>query len=482
MNELLKVLGIGGQKKPASPATGGSKTEPTYNPWLHNADAWEQGQRIRETQKTTESMNGIKAALAGGDYEGAKKAALGAGSFDTAKSIDEMIASMNKRQLEETARKAKIGASVLQPLLGVSEAERDQYRPQIEARLRAQGYTDADLAGLDLSTVGIEQDLNLALGLEKRMEGRTMTEMGDNLVLSDTATGTAGSIYSRPPTYSEVTTREENERPDLPEGMWQNPETGKIEPVPGYEGMKSRIAAAGRPAGGGSGELGLSPIYGRDANGNRVVFQPSKSGGLVQSQVPEGITLEDDRYKAAGRTQGTELAKAQVYQTQAGQAVLAAEESFNRLASQIDQAIQVSNSNNTGMIMGRAPAPNLEALIDTITANTAFDTLVNLKAQGGTLGALSDAELTLLKAKVANLARSQSEDQFDANLEILKITFANSMARIKAAYEQEYAAGRFEGLPQIGGGGQGGVPPMLARPGAGGAGSSDLPPGFVIIE
>lgn len=466
MNGLLKVLGIG-DKQPS--ASGGSKTEPTYNPWLHNADAWEQGQRIRQTQKSTETSNGINAALAGGDYEGAKKAALGGGSFDTVKAIDDMIASMDARKLEETARKAKIGASVLQPLLGVTEAEREQYRPQVEARLRSQGYTDSDLAGLDLSTVGIEQDLNIALGLEKRMEGRTMTEMGDNLVLSDKATGTAGSIYTRPPTYAEVTTREDNERPDLPEGMAMG-EDGKPYWLPGYLEGKKSLAAAGRAPGGGAGELGLSPIYGRDANGNRVVFQPSKTGGLVQSQVPEGVTLEDDRYKAAGRTQGTELAKAQVYQTQAGQAVLAAEENFKRLSTQIDQAIKVSNGNNTGWFMGHLLAPNLEALIDTITANTAFDTLVNLKAQGGTLGALSDAELTLLKAKVANLARSQNEAQFDANLEILKISFENSMARLKAAYEQEYASGRFEGLPQIGGGGA-----SSARVGPSG---QPAPPGF----
>jgi hypothetical protein len=39
-------------------------------------------------------------------------------------------------------------------------------------------------------------------------------------------------------------------------------------------------------------QYGLNPIYGKDAQGNIVVMQPSKSGGLVQAQIPEGVTLQ----------------------------------------------------------------------------------------------------------------------------------------------------------------------------------------------
>lgn len=39
-------------------------------------------------------------------------------------------------------------------------------------------------------------------------------------------------------------------------------------------------------------DFGLNPIYGKDKDGNIVVMQPSKSGGLVQANVPEGVTLQ----------------------------------------------------------------------------------------------------------------------------------------------------------------------------------------------
>ena len=42
---------------------------------------------------------------------------------------------------------------------------------------------------------------------------------------------------------------------------------------------------------GDAGEYGLTPIYGQDANGNTVVLQPSKSGGLRQAAMPEGVSL-----------------------------------------------------------------------------------------------------------------------------------------------------------------------------------------------
>jgi hypothetical protein len=39
-------------------------------------------------------------------------------------------------------------------------------------------------------------------------------------------------------------------------------------------------------------QFGLNPIYGKDENGNLVVMQPSKAGGLVKADIPEGVTLQ----------------------------------------------------------------------------------------------------------------------------------------------------------------------------------------------
>lgn len=225
----------------------------------------------------------------------------------------------------------------------------------------------------------------------------------------------------------------------------------------------------------GMGSFGLTPVYGRDKDGNRVILQTNKAGGVIQSAIPEGVTLEDEFSKSYDRTAGKGAAEKEMYQTTAGMGVLAAEEGFNRVSKQIDSAIAMSDSANTGLIMGNAPAPNLQGLLDTIGANTAFESLVALKAQGGTLGALSDAELGLLMSKVANLKRSQSQEQLDANLEILKIAMQNSMMRIKKAYETGYQSGEF---------GRASAAPSAASSGAraGPSGQTPPPAGFTIID
>ena len=97
----------------------------------------------------------------------------------------------------------------------------------------------------------------------------------------------------------------------------------------------------------------------------------------------------------------------------------------------------------------------MAATLKTVRASGAFTSLVNLKAQGGTLGALSDTELQLLEAKIANVERSQSQEQIDRNLLELKNALQGSATRIRAAYEKEYAAGRYgTGRRRAGGAGR----------------------------
>lgn len=47
-------------------------------------------------------------------------------------------------------------------------------------------------------------------------------------------------------------------------------------------------------AGTGGVDAGLTPIYGTDANGNTVLMQPTKSGRLVRSQMPEGVSVSKE--------------------------------------------------------------------------------------------------------------------------------------------------------------------------------------------
>lgn len=63
------------------------------------------------------------------------------------------------------------------------------------------------------------------------------------------------------------------------------------------------------------GKVGLVPIYGRDENDNPVVLQPSPTGELVRSKVPEGVRVDlglKSAESAYGREIGESQAKAQV--------------------------------------------------------------------------------------------------------------------------------------------------------------------------
>jgi hypothetical protein len=107
----------------------------------------------------------------------------------------------------------------------------------------------------------------------------------------------------------------------------------------------------------------------------------------------------------------------------------------------VDRAIQQSNKLNTGFIGGRTilgvnPNPfaaDLQATLGTVQARTALDSLVQAKERGATFGALSDAELQLLKDRTAALDRTQSPQQLDDNLRLIKEQYQNILSKVRAA-------------------------------------------------
>jgi hypothetical protein len=67
----------------------------------------------------------------------------------------------------------------------------------------------------------------------------------------------------------------------------------------------------------GSAEVGLSPIWGQDAEGNYVLMQPSKSGDMVPSRMPDGVkplspydkSFQTSSGQVAGKGQGEALSE-----------------------------------------------------------------------------------------------------------------------------------------------------------------------------
>ncbi len=203
--------------------------------------------------------------------------------------------------------------------------------------------------------------------------------------------------------------------------------------------------AARSAAAASSGRYGVTPIYGRDKDGKRVLLQANNAGGVDQAYLPEGVTLEDDYSRAFDRTSGTKAAEKAAYQTQAGQAVMAFETKSDQLMAQIDTAIDQTDGWNTGLMgIGQfIAAGDLDGTLDAIGAKAMLNELIAIKAQGGALGALSDSEGKALRDAAVNVARSQSEKQLDDNLRSYRLQVETSRMRIKAAFEAEYANGAY---------------------------------------
>lgn len=84
--------------------------------------------------------------------------------------------------------------------------------------------------------------------------------------------------------------------------------------------------------------------------------------------------------------------------------------------------------------VGGTPAYNLERTINTIKANLAFEELAKMRAAsktGGALGSITERELDLLGATVANLDVGQSEAQLRANLEDIRTRYENIQAALQ---------------------------------------------------
>ena len=196
-------------------------------------------------------------------------------------------------------------------------------------------------------------------------------------------------------------------------------ETRRFNATFGLSEREVAAAEAEASSNSGAGSYGLTPVYGRDKNGKRVLLQTNKAGGVIQSAIPEGVVLEDDYTRAFDRTSGTEAAKKAAYETTAGRALSAFENKAELLVSQIDTAISQTNSMNTGLIGQFIAAGDLD----------------------GTMGALSDSEGAALRNAAVNVARSQSEQQLDANLRTYRLQVEKTRMAMKKAFEDEYVNG-----------------------------------------
>ncbi|PCI52566.1 MAG: hypothetical protein COB36_14835 [Alphaproteobacteria bacterium] len=201
----------------------------------------------------------------------------------------------------------------------------------------------------------------------------------------------------------------------------------------------------------GSGEFGVTPIYGTDADGKRVMFQADKSGGIRQAEIPDGVTLENDFYKSRQKSLGEGRAKLELGRTKAGSALSTAKSKMDMLRQDIQLAISQSKGGNTGPLQGRMSLTkgqsDFNQTIQSVKARIGFGELQEMRDNsptGGALGQVTEKEIAFLQALKGSIDRAQSEGQLDANLGRMLQAVEQSFERIEAAYQQDYENGLFD--------------------------------------
>jgi hypothetical protein len=132
----------------------------------------------------------------------------------------------------------------------------------------------------------------------------------------------------------------------------------------------------------------------------------------------------------------------------------------------IEQAVKTAAddwnpfNNVTGFIgnamsyVAGSPAHDVASMIEQVEANIGFDRLQKMRDEsptGGSLGNVSEMELTLLKSSLASLRQSQSREQFMYNLQRVKEHYQKATQAIDRQ-RQAYQSGLIQQGQQIGGG------------------------------
>lgn len=221
--------------------------------------------------------------------------------------------------------------------------------------------------------------------------------------------------------------------------------------------------------------MGLNPIYGTDASGKTVVMFPTQGGELRQPTMPPGVEIasgvekidagthwvlrdkrtnqplgtvpknipEAEAQKVEGKYEGERGALAR----QATSALSTLDQKHRLVEQNIDAILETLKSENvpsTGTIgwmtsgIRGSNAYNTAAKLQQVKSNLGLDELMTLKASGGTLGQVTEAEHRLLQTTLANLDQFTDKQQLVDELTRLKATLAENRQRRKAEYDRNY--------------------------------------------
>lgn len=200
-------------------------------------------------------------------------------------------------------------------------------------------------------------------------------------------------------------------------------------------------------------DFGLNPIYGKDKDGNIVVMQPRKQGGLQMAEIPEGVTLQPgvdkidlgtawgitDRSGQVVSTIPKDLAGAEA-QKAGGKARGEAAFDIPRIEQNASQTLAVieqlkahpGRAGSTGFVQGRLPAysgdtQDFQVLLAQAKGKTFLEAYQTLK--GG--GQITEVEGKKAEEAIVRLNRAQSDDTFMAALTDFEDVIRKGLARAR---------------------------------------------------
>jgi hypothetical protein len=101
--------------------------------------------------------------------------------------------------------------------------------------------------------------------------------------------------------------------------------------------------------------------------------------------------------------------------------------------------------------IGGTDAADVKALVDTISANTAFETLQKMRESsptGGALGAISERELDLLRSTIASPSQSQSDEQFRKSMQDIANAYGQVLIKLPGGRQIMQQRGWIGGKPK----------------------------------
>lgn len=303
------------------------------------------------------------------------------------------------------AERARLEAEAMRPQ---QQAQQQQILQSItDPRERALFMTDP---GAWAENVGYQfRPRTLAPGSVERLGGQTVggapvvERFDDRFGVFDPMNPQGGARYTDPrgPTFSEETGRINANNPInvAPGGRAVDPQTGQVI----AEGAP-RVFSAGDGA----------QLY-------------SEDGRQIAENVRDAPPVDPAKAEAQQRAAAAER-----------QQIASVRSTIERAKDQI--GFWTTGPLSGLAVIGGTPAADLNATLDTIEANLSFRALAEMRANsptGGALGSITERELQLLGATVANLRQSQSPSQLRENL----ATIERTLTEIESRSAQQASAG-----------------------------------------